>query len=72
MFAGFLRNLKSIDGWIAWMEYLSMFRYALNVSNMFCCVIYMANQAVETSWFIIASKKPGTCNAINGIIIMWK
>ncbi|XP_065906205.1 broad substrate specificity ATP-binding cassette transporter ABCG2-like isoform X2 [Dysidea avara] len=30
MFAGFLKNLRTIDDWIAWLEYLSIFRYALN------------------------------------------
>ncbi|XP_065906213.1 broad substrate specificity ATP-binding cassette transporter ABCG2-like isoform X1 [Dysidea avara] len=30
MFAGFLKNLRSIDDWLAWLEYLSIFRYALN------------------------------------------
>jgi len=32
MFAGFLKNLRTIDDWLSWLEYLSMFRYSLNVS----------------------------------------
>ncbi|XP_065906247.1 broad substrate specificity ATP-binding cassette transporter ABCG2-like [Dysidea avara] len=30
MFAGFLKNLRTVDDWLAWLEYLSIFRYALN------------------------------------------
>ncbi|XP_065906203.1 broad substrate specificity ATP-binding cassette transporter ABCG2-like [Dysidea avara] len=30
MFSGFLKNLRTIDDWIAWLQYLSVIRYALN------------------------------------------
>ncbi|XP_065906201.1 broad substrate specificity ATP-binding cassette transporter ABCG2-like isoform X2 [Dysidea avara] len=32
MFAGFLKNLNTIDDWIAWLQYLSIFRYSLNAA----------------------------------------
>ena len=34
IFGGFLVNLGSIGSWLNWLQYLSIFRYALNVSKM--------------------------------------
>ena len=31
VFAGFLINLNSLADWISWLQYLSIFRYALHV-----------------------------------------
>ena len=34
IFGGFLVNLGSVGSWLNWLQYLSIFRFALNVSKM--------------------------------------
>jgi len=42
IFSGFLKNLRSIDDWISWLQYLSIIRYAINVrENVLNVVITM-------------------------------
>ena len=49
IFSGFLKNLRSIDDWISWLQYLSIIRYAINVCGNVLNVVITTDKTNSTT-----------------------
>jgi len=59
VFGGFLINLGSLSSWFSWIQYLSVFRYALNVSgctiiaSILVMVVLFNRHYIQMNWRIV-------------------